>query len=63
MSDSNNNGNQVLSSLFFSIFVLVRTFVEVTCFLLTLPGVTGQYILSEVFSQDPLENYFGQVRS
>lgn len=41
----------------------VRTFVEVTRFLLTLPGVTGQYILSEVFSQDPLENYFGQVRS
>ena len=35
---------------------------EVIRYLTTLPGVTGQYILSECFSQDPLENYFGQLR-
>ena len=34
-----------------------------TRYLLSLPGVTGQFILSECFSQDPLENYFGQVRA
>ena len=36
---------------------------EVTKYLLTLPGVEGQYILSEYFSQDPLENYFGQIQA
>lgn len=44
-------------------FGAVRSFIEVTRYLLTLPGVTGQYILSETFTQDPLENYFGQLRS
>ena len=34
---------------------------EVIRYLTTLPGVTGQYVLSECFSQDPLENYFGQL--
>ena len=41
----------------------MHSFVEVTKYLLTLPGVEGQYILSECFSQDPLENYFGQLRA
>ena len=41
----------------------VHSFVEVTKYLLTLPDVTGQFILSECFSQDPLENYFGQLRA
>ena len=31
-------------------------------YLLTLPGASKQYILSECFSQDPLECYFGQLR-
>lgn len=50
----------VLHSVCFS---LVKAFTEVTRYLLTLPGVACQYVLSETFSQDPLENYFGQVRS
>jgi len=37
--------------------------VEVVRYLTNLPGVTGQYVLSECFSQDPLENYFGQLRA
>ena len=41
----------------------VNSFVGVTKYLLTLPGVEGQYMLSECFSQDPLENYFGQIRA
>jgi hypothetical protein len=41
----------------------VRSFVEATRYLLTLPGVTGQYLLSERFSQDPLENYFSRQRA
>ena len=36
---------------------------EATRYLLTLPGVTGQYLLSERFSQDPLENYFSRQRA
>ena len=30
---------------------------------MTLLGAVGQYVLSECFSQDPLENYFGQLRA
>ncbi len=44
-------------------FLTVRSFVEVSKYLLTLPGVSGQYILSECFSQDPLEKIFGQLRA
>ena len=36
---------------------------ELTRYLTTLPGTTGQYFLSERISQDPLENYFGRVRA
>jgi len=43
--------------------LVVRSFVEVVRYLTNLPGVTGQYVLSECFSQDPLENYFGQLRA
>lgn len=44
-------------------FHAVLSFVEVTKYLLNLPGVEKHYVLSECFSQDPLENYFGQVRA
>ena len=46
-----------------SFIYAVRSFVEATRYLLTLPGVTGQYLLSERFSQDPLENYFSRQRA
>ena len=36
---------------------------EATRYLLTLPGVTGHYLLSERFSQDPLEKYFSRQRA
>ena len=49
--------------LLMSISCVVRSFVEATRYLLTLPGVTGQYLLSERFSQDPLENYFSRQRA
>ena len=39
----------------------VKSFVELTRYLTTLPDTTGQYFLSERISQDPLENYFGRV--
>ncbi len=45
------------------LFCTVKSFVEVTKYLLTLPGIKGQFILSECFSQDPLENYFGQLHA
>ena len=44
-------------------FCIVNSFVEVVRYLLNLPGGKGKYILSECFSQDPLENYFGQLRA
>ena len=42
---------------------LVKSFVELTCYLLNLPCTAGHYLFSEHFSQDPLENYFGQQRA
>ena len=44
-------------------FVAVNSFVEVVSYLLSLHNVVGQFILSEHFSQDPLENYFGRQRA
>ena len=41
----------------------VKSFVEAAKFLLKLPGINGQYLLSERFTQDPLENYFGHQRA
>lgn len=36
---------------------------ELTRYLLKLPEVSGHYLLSERFSQDPIENYFGRQRA
>ena len=45
-------------------FILqVKSFVELSKYLLSQPILEGKYLLSECFSQDPLENYFGQLRS
>ena len=41
----------------------VRSFVELTRYLTTLPDAMGLYFLSERILQDPLENYFGRVRA
>lgn len=41
-------------------FYTVKSFTELGPKLLKIPGV--QYILSEVFSQDPLERYFSKQR-
>ena len=43
--------------------LIVKSFVELSKKLLTEPNLKGKYILSDHFSQDPLENYFGQQRS
>ena len=40
--------------------ILVLSFTELGPKLVSLPGV--QYLLSEVFSQDPLERYFSKLR-
>ena len=40
----------------------VKSFVEMVKYLLSQPETKGRYILSEHFSQDPLENYFGRFR-
>ena len=39
------------------------SFVELTRYLLRRPEVSGHYLLSERFSQDPVENYFGRQRA
>ena len=46
--------------ILFTHIILVKSFVELGPQLLKLPGV--QYLLSEVFSQDPLERYFSRQR-
>ncbi len=44
-------------------FFSVKSFVELTKFLLSQPDPDGLFLLSERFSQDPLENYFGKQRA
>ena len=41
----------------------VKSFVEMTKFLLSQPGVQGLFFLSARISQDLLENYFGKQHS
>ena len=41
----------------------VNSFVEIVQYLLSHPNAPGRYILSERFSQDAVENYFGKQRS
>ena len=41
----------------------MKSFVEITRHMTTLPDTTGQYFLSERISQDLLEKYFGRVRA
>lgn len=41
----------------------MKSFVEMTRFLLSQPGSEGLFLLSERISQDPLENYFGKQRA
>ena len=48
----------VILSLFF-----VRSFVEMTRYLLSQPNSDGLFLLSERISQDPIENYFGKQRA
>ena len=40
----------------------MHSFTEMTLYLLSLPEANALFLLSERFSQDPLENYFGQQR-
>lgn len=42
--------------------ITVLSFMEMAQYLLALPGAENLFLLSERFSQDPLENYFGQQR-
>lgn len=44
-------------------FLTVHSFVEVAKFLLSTNEGGDLFLLSERFSQDPLENYFGQQRA
>ncbi len=41
----------------------VNSFCDLTRYLLSLEMGNAPYLLSEHFSQDPIENYFGQQRS
>ena len=41
----------------------VKSFVEMTKYLLSQSGGDELFLLSERFSQDPLENYFGKQRA
>ena len=49
-------------NIIYCLIFLVKSFIEMTKYLLSLPGSDGMYFLSERISQDPLENYFGKQR-
>ncbi len=55
-----NNNDIVLNVAFLH---AVNSFCELTRYLLGLEMAYNPYLLSEHFSQDPIENYFGQQRS
>ena len=40
----------------------VKSLVGIVKYLLNDPGLQSKYVLSAKFNQDPLENFFGQVR-
>ena len=44
-------------------YCVVHSFVDLTKYILTKHSGENLFILSERFSQDPLENYFGQQRA
>ena len=50
----------LLSYLFVTVIIVVLSFCELGPLLLKMEGV--QYLLSEVFSQDPIEAYFSRQR-
>ena len=41
----------------------MKSFVEMVSYLLSQSGMEDCYILSEKFSQGPLENYFGKLQA
>ena len=41
----------------------MKSFVEMTRYLLSQPNSDGLFLLSERISQDPIENYFGKQRA
>ena len=43
--------------------IIVKSFIEMTRYLLTKHQSDGLYFLSDRVSQDPLENYFGKQRA
>ena len=52
-----------VSTCIIAFYVLVSSFVELLYYSVELSDFTGKYVLSERLSQDPIENYFGQLRS
>ena len=46
-----------------SFFYIVKSFIEMTKYMLSQLGSVGLFLLSEHVSQDPLENYFGKQRA
>lgn len=55
-------GKKMVAYTLLFIHLTVKSFTHVTNYLLSLPEMKGHYLLSEKFSQDPIENYFGQQR-
>ena len=63
ITGKHNSANLLLnlcSQVYINLFPSVNSFVEMTQFLLSVPGV--QYVLSEKLCQDPIEAVFGKQR-
>ena len=64
ITGKHNSANLLLnlcSQVYINLFSSVNSFVEMTQFLLSVPGV--QYVLSEKLCQDPVEAFFGKQRA
>ena len=53
----------ICAAIYLIFSILVSSFVELVNYFVELPDFKGKYVLSERLSQDPIENYFGQLRS
>ena len=60
-SSSANNIIQDIKIIFFFFLIIVNSFLDVSQYLLSYPGVRA--VFSERFNQDPLESFFGKQRS
>ncbi len=63
ITDKNAVTHLIRTSYNYAFYNAVKSFCEITRYLHSIDEDRAPYLLSEHFTQDPIENYFGQQRS